>query len=122
MKHSLIALCLLVPAIAANAQSANQAVLTWTAPANYVNADGTVGAPIVGTPSYNVYQGAQGATKSKVGSASAVTYTATGLTQGTTVCWQVSAVLAGQESALSNEACKTFPLLAPGAPTSLKVQ
>lgn len=95
--------------------AAPQAVLTWTAPTT--NTDGT---PITGTLTYNVYQGAkgaEGATPVQSGlSALTVTITA-GLVDGSTTCWQVTAVEGGQESVKSNEACKTFPPATPIAPT-----
>jgi len=83
-----------------HAQAANQASLSWSAPTTYSD-----GSPLTGTLTYTVYQGPQGGTKAKVSSTATTTYTvSSGLTQGTTVCWQVSATLNGQESALSNEA------------------
>lgn len=95
------------------------ATLTWTAPTT--NTDGT---PITGTLSFNVYQGptgAEGATPVQTGlSGTSVTITL-GLADGTTVCFKVTAVEGGQESAKSNEACKTFPAATPNAP-SLTVQ
>jgi hypothetical protein len=116
MKKLLLILAL---PIVANAQAANTAVLTWTAPTTY-----TDGTPIVGTLGYNVYQGAQGSTtKTKVGAATSTTFTvSSGLASGSTVCFQVSTTQGTQESALSNEACKTFPPPTPQAPTGLRAQ
>lgn len=102
--------------VAASAFAANTAVLTWTPPTAY-----TDGSPIVGALTYNVYQGLQGAPKVKVGSP-ATTATATistGLNNGATYCWTVTATQGTNESAPSNEACKTFPLVPPAAPTGL---
>lgn len=82
------------------------ATITFTRPTKYV--DGTDIAAGT-TVTYNVYQGAKGATKTKVATISATATTInTGLQPGET-CWQVTAVANGVESAMSNEACKTFP-------------
>lgn len=84
----------------------NTATITFAAPTARV--DGT---PISGALTYKVYQGISGQAKAAVGTISATTSTiTTGLLGGTTYCWQVSALEGGtNESALSNEACKTFP-------------
>ena len=95
----------------AHAQTPRTATITFTRPAQY-----TDGTPIAsGTAlSYNVYQGAKGSTsKPKVGTiTSTATTISSGLQPGET-CWQVSTVANGVESALSNEACKTFAFPAP---------
>jgi hypothetical protein len=111
----LFLLAVLLPGIVL---AADQAVLTWTGVSVDVNNN-----PVTGV-TYNVYQGVKGATKVKVGNTSATTYTAN-LTQasGTTYCWQVSALTAtNPESALSTEACKTFPAAQMATPTTLTVQ
>jgi fibronectin type 3 domain-containing protein len=118
MRNRLFTLALMCVAATSHAQAANQAVLTWTAPTTY--SDGTP-LPASGL-AYKVYRGLSGATKTVIASPTTTTYTDTGQAQGTTVCYQVSATLAGQESALSTEACKTFPALAPSAPSALRVQ
>ena len=111
-----ISLLLAALLLSVSAYAANTAVLTWTGPTTY-----TDGTPIVGTLSYNIYQGVQGQPKVKVGSpATTATVTiSTGLNNATTYCWTVTAVLATLESAQSNEACKTFPALPTNAPTGL---
>jgi hypothetical protein len=95
----------------AYAQTANTATISFTAPTQRL--DGTTP---TGTLSYKVYQGIKGQTKAVVGTISTTTSTiTTGLLGGTEYCWQVSATetigtTAGPESALSNEACKAFPV------------
>jgi hypothetical protein len=44
------------------------------------------------------------------------------LADGTTDCWNVTAVVAGQQSAFSNQACKTFPAGVPMPPAGLIVK
>jgi hypothetical protein len=92
------------------------ATLNWAAPTDY-----TSGAAITGALTYNVYQGVSGSTLAKVQSgltASSVVITA-GLTAGSTMCFAVTAVSAGVESAQSAQACKAFAaaVLTPMAPT-----
>lgn len=93
----------------ANAQTApaRTAEVTFARPAKYT--DGTT-LPTTVAVTYNLYQGARGSTtKPKVGTISTTgTTISSGLLPGET-CWQVSTVANGIESALSNEACKTFP-------------
>jgi len=91
------------------------AVLTWAAPT--LNTDGTA---ITLPLTYNVYQGAQGSTTkpSVLTGVTALTATiTTGLAASSTVCFELTAVAGGQESAHSGEACKTFPAATPAAPT-----
>ncbi len=113
MKHVLLAL---VALMSCPCFAANQAVLSWGAVTK--DADGNA---LTGV-TYNVYQAAQGSTKTKVQTGvAAATFTVTsGLPNGTTQCFQVSASANGVEGALSNEACKTFPFREPAAPTDLK--
>jgi len=94
-----------VPGVAAFASAVNP-TLSWTAPT--ANTNGTA---ITSALSYNLYQGAKGA---EVLVASGVTspYTAS-LASG--LCFEVTAVESGVESARSNEVCE-LPS-APGAPT-----
>lgn len=93
----LIILAILALPIASFA--ANQAVLTWTY--DLVAWPGT----------FDVYQAEQGQPKVKTlsGLSGLTTTVGTGLVTGKTYCWQIKAVVAGVESDLSNEACKTFP-------------
>ncbi|MDH4053676.1 MAG: hypothetical protein OEU93_19075 [Rubrivivax sp.] len=98
----------------------NTATLGWTAPTTY-----TDGTPITEALTYQVYQGVgAGSTKAKVGTPLAGTTRtiSTGLLGGRVYCWQVSTVAASGESALSNEACKTFPQAPPSAPSGLSAQ
>jgi subtilisin-like proprotein convertase family protein len=86
-----------------------EVVLNWTAPTN----DG--GAVIT---SYNVYKGTSSGGESFQASANATSYTATGLTNGTTYYFVVTAVNGAGESLVSNEASAT-PATLPGPPTGL---
>lgn len=94
---------------AQTAPPANTATITFQAATKRV--DGTTP---TGAISYNVYQGVKGQSKSKIGTVNTTTAAVTtGLLGGVEYCWQVSAQEAGgPESALSNEACKAFPLAA----------
>ncbi len=85
----------------------NTATITFQAPT--ARLDGTVP---TGAISYGVYQGVKGQAKTKVGTITTTTGQITsGLLGGVEYCWQVTAQEAGgPESALSNEACKAFPL------------
>jgi len=113
MKH-ILSIVAALAAIPAFAQAANTATLTWVAPTTYV--DGT---PVTAVLTYNIYQGVQGAakTKSPTPVSGLTTTISTGLLSKTTYCWQVSASDGAVEGALSNEACKTFPASAPTAPS-----
>lgn len=103
----LLGVVLLVIGAIAYGQEPRTAEITFNRPTQY-----TDGTPIAAdTPiAYHVYQGTRGggekvrvATITETG-----TTITTGLPPGET-CWQVSAVANGTESALSNEACKSFP-------------
>jgi hypothetical protein len=122
MKHYLItslAACAAVMCQPAHA-APNTATVSWGAVTKY--SDDTP-VPATATVTYNVYQGARGAVKPKVGTTGALTFAPTaGLVSGTEVCWQITAVAGGAESALSTEACKTFPQAATPAPTGVRVQ
>jgi hypothetical protein len=116
MKHALSVLILVLLssfAVAQNAVAANQAVISFTAPTTY-----TDGTPITAVLSYGVYQALQGQPKVKVATVLTTTSTiTTGLLSGKTYCWQVTAIDGAQESAMSNEACKTFAPPIPNAVT-----
>ena len=102
-----------------SSMAANTAVLNWTA-----TTQDDSGATITSPVTYNVYQGVSGAAKTLTQSGvTATTFTATtGLTGGSTVCWEVSAIAGGVEGPHSAEACKTFPVAKPLAPTALTVK
>lgn len=119
MRNTLTLLALCALTLCAEAQSAPSATLTWTGPTTYSD-----GSPIDPTTlTYNVYQGLQGQTKVKAQTVSALTATlSTGMIAGRTYCWAVTAVANSLESAPSGEACKTFPAVAPSAPTGLTVK
>jgi subtilisin family serine protease/fibronectin type 3 domain-containing protein len=90
-----------------------QVALSWTVPAS------NGGSAITG---YKLYRGTVAGGETYTGiTVSDTTYTNTGLTNGTTYFFKVSAVNGVGEGSLSNEATATpvAPLTAPGAPTSL---
>jgi hypothetical protein len=109
---ALVALILFFGIMTAFAQTANTATINFTAPTTRVG-----GGAIVGSLSFNVYQGVgKGTTKTLAGSISTTGLTInSGLQAGTDYCWQVtsmetiSGAAPGPESARSNEACKAFP-------------
>jgi fibronectin type 3 domain-containing protein len=92
------------------ASAGNQSVsLSWTAPNNG-------GAPIT---KYNIYRGTSSNGETLLTSVSGTSYTDTGLINGTTYYYEVSAVNSVNEGARSNEQSATPTATAPGAPTSL---
>lgn len=111
MKRITLFLALALSSLFASAQAAPTATITFSAPTLF--SDGS-SIPASTALTYNLYQGAKGATKPKVGSVSSPATITTGLQAGSTYCWQVSAVANGVEGALSDEGCKTFPFSAPG--------
>ena len=114
------AVCIGSPAIAQAA--APSATLSWGPPTQYV--DGTT-IPSGTTITYNVYQGRTATTLGTTPAATGVTAVtdtiATGLMDGVTYCWAVTAVVNGLESAQTPAVCKTFPPAAPGSVINLKV-
>src|SRR5262245_38180761 len=104
----LLLLCLIAPTASFTAVQLS-ANLSFTPPTTY-----TDGTPILaGTVlSYNVYQGVDGGTKSKIaipaGTQPPILITS-GLASGHTYCWEVTSLVGSSESDHSNEACKTFP-------------
>jgi hypothetical protein len=108
-----IALFLALAFVPVFAQTAPTATLTWTAPTTYT--DGTT---IPGTVAitYNVYQGNTATTLVKVASGvTTLTNTiTTGLVDGQTYYWAVTAVAGGLEGAQSNVGTKVFASLPPG--------
>ena len=91
--------------------SDSQVALTWTAPTN------NGGEPVT---SYNIYLGTSsgGETLLQNTGSTPTTFTATGLTNGTTYYFTVTAVNLVGESLSSNEVSAT-PVVVPGAPTTL---
>lgn len=91
---------------AAFAQEPRNAVITLTAPTQYTDGTDILPGTVV---SYRVYQGTCGGQKSLVGEITETTTTITsGLEAGQHYGWEVTAVVNGEESARSNEGCKSF--------------
>jgi hypothetical protein len=106
----------LLSAVWATTACAATAALSWTGPT--LNTDGS---PVT-TLTYNIYQGLTGAlVKVQSGVTTATATITAGLTPGTTQCFAVTAVEAGQESAQSTTACAAIPLPTPGVPTQITV-
>lgn len=118
MRRTLAALALLAfigMQYMAYAQTPRTASLTWGATTKDVEGNTITGV------TYKVYQGPKGAQKVEVRTGlTSTTAAITGLPPGET-CFQVSAIAAGGESALSNEGCKSFALPAPATPGALIV-
>lgn len=117
MKKLVILFALLLASITSVFAQAvpNKATITFTAPPTH--SDGT---PITAALSYNIYQGVGvGSSKTKVGTITTTTGVInTGLLSSTTYCFQVTVFEGtGPESAMSNEACKTFAASPPGTVT-----
>jgi hypothetical protein len=112
----ILALVLTLFATLALGQTAPTATLTWTAPTTY--SDGTT-IPSSVTLTYNIYQGISATSLVKVATGvTAVTSSInTGLADGTTYYWAVTAVAGGLEGAQSNVGTKTFAAVAPGTVT-----
>ena len=86
-----------------------QVVLDWTAPSN------NGGSPIIG---YNIFRGTTPGSETPLTSVGSIlTFTDTGLTNGTTYYYEIQAVNAVADSVASNElsATPTAPATAPGA-------
>jgi hypothetical protein len=98
------------------AQTAPTAVLSWTAPTTY--SDGTT-IPSSVALTYNIYQGISATALVKVatGVTALTSSISTGLADGTTYYWSVTAVAGGLEGAQSNVGTKTFAAVAPGTVT-----
>lgn len=124
MRKVILAIVLSVCSIAAHAQTvcvdgqsglAPVANITFVAPTT--NSDGS---PLMLPLTYNVYQSATSGLEVKVSGGlklSPISMT-TGLTPRTTYYFKISVTdAAGNESALSNEVCKTFPGSVPGSVT-----
>jgi fibronectin type 3 domain-containing protein len=95
--------------------AAPTAILTFTAPT--ANTDGSaLSLPLT----YNIYQSTTSGAETKVatGQKGSPISVVTGITPNATYYWKVSVTDAGgNESALSNEACKSFPKSLPGSVT-----
>lgn len=98
--------------------------LTWVAPT--MNTDGTPVSSAQQPITYSIYQGPSGqeATTPVQTGVTALTATITsGLTPGSTVCWQLTATDAlGQTSAKTNEACVTLAPSVPNPPGNVTVK
>lgn len=121
----LSALALLILAVPAYSQTATCVVgasgvaptanISFVAPT--LNSDGSA---VVKPLTFNLYQSTTAGQEMKVasGSTSSPIVVSTGLTPRTTYYFRVSVTDAGgNESALSNEVCKSFPAAVPGAVT-----
>lgn len=98
-------------AYAASAQEPRQATLTFERPTKYTD-DSDI--PASQAITYRVYQGARGPAKVLVGDITETNTTInSGLLAGLEYCWEVTAVINGEESAHSNEACKSFKVSQP---------
>lgn len=111
MKIALALFAICIAGIASAQTSTLNTTLNFKAPTTH-----TDGSAITGALTYNIYQGAKGATKPKVTTFTTTTGTVANVAPG--ACFQVTAVEAGVESALSQEACI---LAAPGVPTNVTV-
>jgi hypothetical protein len=102
--------------LAASAVAAPTATLTWTNVTTY--SDGTA-IPSSVTVTYNIYQGNSATALVKVATGvTAITSSInTGLSDGQTYYFAVTAVANGVEGAQSNVGSKTFPTVAPGTTT-----
>lgn len=100
------AFLLMAYASTASAQTTRTATISLERPTKYTdNTDIPASAAI----SYRVYQGARGQAKTLVGTITSTSTTInSGLQAGQEYCWEVTAVAGGEESARSNEACKSF--------------
>jgi hypothetical protein len=119
MKLVLLLLAFAVSAVAVG-QSAPQAVLTWNAPTTYTD---NTAIPSTVAITYNVYQGNTATSLAKVASVTALTDTiTTGLRDGTTYYWSVTAVVNGNESAQVTPVSKAFAAGTPGSVITLTVK
>lgn len=94
------------------AMAANTATITFSAPTKYTDGSSIASGTTI---TYNLYQGLKGASKTKVGAVVSGAIVTTGLQSGQEYCWQVTALINGVESAMSNEACKAFEFPTPEA-------
>lgn len=103
-------------ALLAQAIPPPSAILTWTAPTTY--SDGTA-IPATVAITYNVYQGLTATTLVKVATGvTGLTNTiTTGLSDGVTYFWSITAVAGGLDGAQSNVGTKAFAAVAPGTVT-----
>jgi hypothetical protein len=105
MKNLLLPLLLLVSSVAF-AVTPPSVTLTWTAPTT--NVDNT---PITGAITYSVNQYVSGVWKPiQTGIVGTTVVITSGVTAGTTQCYEVGSTVAGINSkTLSNQACKVIP-------------
>lgn len=97
----------------AHAATPPSATVSFSAPTSYTDVTPIAAGTAI---SYTVFMGLRGQPKTTIASIVTTSTTVTaGLTPGNTYCFEVSATVAGQESAHSNEVCKTFALPVPNA-------
>jgi hypothetical protein len=90
----------------AEAQETRSATITFSAPTKYTDGSSIAQGTQI---TYRLYQGEKGQQKTLAATlTSTATKVSTGLEAGKEYCWQVTAVINGQESERSNEACKAF--------------
>lgn len=108
---SYLAFAMFVPT--GHAASPPSATVSFSAPTLYTDGSSIAAGTVI---TYSVFAGLKGQTKGTVASVVTTSTTITaGLIPGNTYCFEVSATIAGQESAHSNEVCKSFPLPVPNA-------
>lgn len=99
--------------LATQARAVEPATISFQAPTKYTDGSAIEEGTAI---SYDVLQALKGATKVKVATITSTSATiSTGLVAGSEYCFQVVAVINGQASAPSNEACKLIPLPVPTA-------
>lgn len=99
--------------VASQAWAAPEAVISFAAPTKYTDGSDIAAGTAV---TYSLYQAPKGSPLVKVATLSGTSATVTtGLQAGSEVCFAVTAVINGQESAQSNSACKSFPVPVPSA-------
>lgn len=118
MKRTLCLLLFLLAVTGSEAQTATpqQFSITWTAPT--ANTDGT---PISGPISYQLYAGAPGQEVKFGAPVTSPPYLINPVpAAGTTECVQITAIVAGVESAKTPEICAGIPALSPAPPSNVK--
>lgn len=94
--------------------AAPEATIRFNAPTQYTDETPIASGTVI---TYRLYQGGRTGTKTLVGTVTSGGKVTAGLQVGQEYCWEVTAVVNGQESARSNAACKSFPFPTPAAVT-----